>query len=713
MYCINKTSRFNLKLIAMLFLMLGLHLFLFSATALADSNMKPIELDGWKYRWGDSSLDENGNYSWLNEDLTSSDWMDFKIQSQGYSRPKNQNYLWVGIKLQNINFDDPSIFFQNIAADSLQIYLDKKLIYEKNNSLLSNKTFITIYNKILLVADTSKKSQFLYLRIYSNKPYIGPLTSVKVGNYNELINYSFSLDIDKLILGFFISILGIFMIPIIFFLKNKDKYNFISLSIFHIFLGIWLLCQYLSSTMFLSIEPFLIHILFLYSILISMYALISFIQGWFSGIYNIIFNKLKSIFIALMLLYAGLIILNFFDLRYTTKLLSASLNILYLILAVIFIILIILIILLTKKGNIDAKFLTFGLSIFIIITIAELLLILFFNSVYPEPIISKWAILIFIISLIIIVGRRFFETNKKLVLYSNELEEKNKTLNNMWNELKNSKEKVDELNKNLEKKVDERTAQLKVTQKQLIQSEKMAALGGLVTGIAHEINTPVGIGVTASSHLEKETIEILKLYSNNKMRKNDFEIFLNTCKESSSILLSNLKRASELIKAFKGIAVDRSTEEKKSFKLKENINNTLISLSPKFREVECEVNINCSADFEFRSFPGVFSQIFTNLILNSLTHGFSKNEKGLINIDIYQNNNNLIIKYSDDGNGIEKENIEKIFDPFFTTNRGQGGTGLGLNIIYNLVSQTLNGTIKCESTLGQGTTFVMKFPLPN
>ncbi|MBN1699548.1 MAG: substrate-binding domain-containing protein [Spirochaetales bacterium] len=254
---------------------------------------------------------------------------------------------------------------------------------------------------------------------------------------------------------------------------------------------------------------------------------------------------------------------------------------------------------------------------------------------------------------------------------------------------------------------------LKNTQQRLVESKKMAALGGLVAGVAHEINTPIGIGVTAASHLAKKTEELLLKINSNELSKSELADYIEIANESTSMILSNLKRSHELIKSFKGIAVDQSSEEKRSFHLKEYIQDILLSLRPRLKKINHEIVINCPDDVKIFSYPGAFSQIITNLILNSLFHAFEDIEHGRMEIDIKTVDDEMIFTYSDNGKGIEEKNMQKIFDPFFTTKRAQGGTGLGLHLIYNIITQTLGGTIKCKSKQGKGTRFIMRLPLDN
>ena len=253
--------------------------------------------------------------------------------------------------------------------------------------------------------------------------------------------------------------------------------------------------------------------------------------------------------------------------------------------------------------------------------------------------------------------------------------------------------------------------QLQLTQNHLVQSEKMASLGSLVAGVAHEINTPVGISYTAATHLEKETKLVFDLYLTNKMKRNDFEEYLKTCLESTRLLLSNLNRSGQLIRSFKQVAIDQAGEVKRNFNILEYLDEVLLSLRPIFKNNHHGVNIDCPDNIVLNSYPGAISQILTNLITNSINHGFKKILAGEITLNISSADDELTFRYQDNGRGISAENIEHIFDPFFTTNRENGGDGLGMYIVYNIVTRQLNGTIECQSEEDQGVVFTIKLPL--
>ncbi len=252
---------------------------------------------------------------------------------------------------------------------------------------------------------------------------------------------------------------------------------------------------------------------------------------------------------------------------------------------------------------------------------------------------------------------------------------------------------------------------LKQTQEQLLESKKMESLGNLVAGVAHEINTPVGIGITGITHFIEITKEITSNYKSDTMSAEEFEQYLESSSSLAGMVNKNLNRTARLVKSFKQIAVDQVIESKRDFDLIEYLHSLIHSLSNDLKNTEIQIGIKSSPALILNSYPGVFSQIFTNLILNSIYHAFDKNTKGSITIEISKSNDELKIVYDDDGQGITKEDLTEIFEPFFTTDREHGRTGLGLNVVYNVLTNTLKGTIKCESIEGKGVSFTILIPI--
>lgn len=292
--------------------------------------------------------------------------------------------------------------------------------------------------------------------------------------------------------------------------------------------------------------------------------------------------------------------------------------------------------------------------------------------------------------------------------------------------LKRVEREIIRLNEELEAKVDKRTRSLKesneqlakaydnlkVAQQTLVESEKMASLGSLVAGVAHEINTPVGISVTAASFLQERIKDFQSKIDEKQLSRSYLTELIHTLDESTMLLQNNLRRASELISSFKQVAVDQSSQAHYQFNVADNLHQVVMSLGHKLKKSQTEVEIHCDPKLVVDSYPGSFAQIYSNLILNSIHHGFEDWDKPKkIGIRIEQNANELLIDYQDNGRGIDPKILPRIFDPFVTSKRGQGGSGLGTHIVYNLVVQLMRGRISCDSELGAGAHFQIRIPL--
>ena len=282
-----------------------------------------------------------------------------------------------------------------------------------------------------------------------------------------------------------------------------------------------------------------------------------------------------------------------------------------------------------------------------------------------------------------------------------------------------------QLNQNLERIVDERTVELqnsmavlrktvedlRETQGKLVEQEKMASLGSLVAGVAHEINTPIGVGITAASHLTQSLGELQQRFLDGSLTKRQFADSVAEMTETVQMISKNLERSAALVKSFKMVAVDQSSDDMRVFNVKEYIENVLMSLKPKLKRTRHEVIVNVAEDLTIFSSPGALSQIVTNLIMNSLLHGFDETEQGRIELKMQQTGDELVFDYMDNGKGIPAAIRDRIFDPFVTTARHKGGSGLGTHILYNLVTRVLGGTVTLEPERQPGVHFRLRFPV--
>jgi len=252
---------------------------------------------------------------------------------------------------------------------------------------------------------------------------------------------------------------------------------------------------------------------------------------------------------------------------------------------------------------------------------------------------------------------------------------------------------------------------LQSTQKELIQKEKMAALGGLVAGIAHEINTPLGICVTGISHLQEEYKLVKHAIENNELTESQLMSFFDDMSEVLVILETNIQRGAELINSFKQVAVDQSSNELRTINLSQYIHSIILSLKPRLKRSKVDIKVDCNENISLDVNAGAISQIISNLIINSIKHGFNETDEGKILIEAYEKNKNIIIRYRDDGIGMDNEALTQLFEPFYTTKRGEGGSGLGTHLVYNLVTSSLKGKLDVQSKVGKGLAYLIKFPI--
>ncbi|MDG3085849.1 ATP-binding protein [Vibrio hannami] len=276
---------------------------------------------------------------------------------------------------------------------------------------------------------------------------------------------------------------------------------------------------------------------------------------------------------------------------------------------------------------------------------------------------------------------------------------------------------LEELNETLEKKVEERTKDLrasmnnlKQTQEKLIESEKLAALGGLVSGVAHEVNTPLGISVTAASIIKEISAELTHSFDSQTLTSTQFQELMSRMNDTNVMLEDNLNRAAKLVKDFKQTAVDQVSESRSQFLVYNVLDSLLASLHSRTRKVPVEPTIEGGKDITMNSLPGVLTQVVSNLVLNSVNHAFENQESPEISIKFEQKDDLIVFEYHDNGCGVDRSYHQKIFEPFFTTKRGLGGSGLGLNLVFNLVHQKLKGNLEFDSEPGAGVHFIFSIP---
>jgi two-component system, NtrC family, sensor kinase len=254
--------------------------------------------------------------------------------------------------------------------------------------------------------------------------------------------------------------------------------------------------------------------------------------------------------------------------------------------------------------------------------------------------------------------------------------------------------------------------ELERRQTELVRAEKLASLGQLVSGVAHELNTPLGIILTSASALHDDTDHLAQLIKNAQARKSDVAQYMTSAKEIADLLLKHCQSAADLIQSFKAVAVDRHGDEARHFNLRDYLNDILMSLTPAIKGSHIQIGIDIDSDLEVTTYPGALNQIVTNLILNAETHAFINNTADKrIEISAKAKDGRVLFSLQDNGKGITNKDKKRVFDPFFTTARDSGGSGLGLHIVHNLVSARLVGHIELSDNLnGQGCCFQIDFP---
>jgi C4-dicarboxylate-specific signal transduction histidine kinase len=256
-------------------------------------------------------------------------------------------------------------------------------------------------------------------------------------------------------------------------------------------------------------------------------------------------------------------------------------------------------------------------------------------------------------------------------------------------------------------------AVLQRAQKELLESEKLASLGRLVAGIAHELNTPIGNSVTVSTSLTEKVKRFKLSLSGGTIKKSTFNEFTDNIDHGTRLLASSLNQAAELIHSFKQVAVDQTSSLRRHFDLKTVTDEVLITLHPRLKKTTHKVRVDIPDGLQLDSFPGPYGQVIVNVIQNALIHAFEGRENGSIKLsaNCLEETGSILLQVCDDGCGMTEPVVNRVFEPFFTTKLGKGGSGLGMNIVYNIVTGILGGKIHVQSTLGNGTCFIIELPV--
>ena len=284
----------------------------------------------------------------------------------------------------------------------------------------------------------------------------------------------------------------------------------------------------------------------------------------------------------------------------------------------------------------------------------------------------------------------------------------NQASNNLTRELHKKNAQLVQKEKALTKTISD----LKLAQAKLVESEKMASLGRLVAGFSHEINTPIGIALTASSSIMASSQQIEQMLMQDEVEEDDLISMLETVRDASKLVFSNLNRSADLVKSFKRTSIDQSVENHYFYNLNDTISDAMTSMRIKIKNTSIRADFDSHENISLFGNPGDIFQIISNLFENSVVHGFENGKlQGDIHISTQRENDEIFIHYSDTGKGMSAEIVDKIFEPFYTTVRARGGTGLGMYICHNIVTSRLKGAIQCASVQGSGTKFLINIPI--
>lgn len=639
----------------------------------------PIEVtEDWQYRWGDSPVNEVGIPVWITEDTLSKEWQSI-VYKDGILDPPDRNgeeYLWLRVGFNSGNWKDPHLFIDQVRF-ACELYVDGKLVYQSagmNEPRIYDRV-VPRWHMIPIASDRS--NQVAFFRIYSDDPNVVGIEHVSIGAETDFIGRMMSDEMQFIILGFLFIATG--LVPLLVFIRNRDKKIHFAFGFFTLSIGMATLGEAEDLLqLFLGLPTVLFFVLLIFYFLTPV-GLCLYFEQIFAADFKSAIRRLRQIHLGYAVLCTVILILNVLPVSYL-KIFALSFFMLFF---VTLMLLLSISVVSALKGKTEARIITTGFAIFWILGIHDIIsrglgLIPSWSGVlYP------WGMLILVLALGFVLERRFQQ-------YADEL--------------KVSNAKLREYSQTLEQKVEERTHALKQAHSQLIMKEKMASLGSLVAGIAHEVNNPIG-AISSAADVTRRCIEkiqsLLKscqtlegVNSSSQLHKS-----LKILEDNNTVTTTASTRIAKMVTGLKAFARLDEAEFLKA-NIHEGLDSTLALIS---HELENRItvvkrygnipNIYC--------YPSELNQVFMNVLMNAVQ---AIEQDGEIVVNTSHKNDKVIVQISDNGIGIPQDDRDKIFNPGFTSKGVGVGTGLGLSTSYNII-QKHHGEIQVESELGKGTTF--------
>ncbi|MGB2905479.1 MAG: ATP-binding protein [Candidatus Aminicenantaceae bacterium] len=654
---------------------------------LSEANAPPhLLIEGWETRWGDSPFDAEGIPAWTYQDLQSPEWTPVS-RIITLAPPNAERFHWLRIGLPEDYWSEPVLFFPRVYLH-LQVYLEDRLLYSYGEMTPDHANRLDSFVSHRIFLPPEYQGQTLFIRMFTDLPSINGIEgSVFLGARESLLPHLIQYGLGDFTIGVFCIIIGFLVLLTCLDRKNRKPYAALSFGTFALFGGL----AYLSRTYALT---WIVHapVFWYYAMFASYFlfpaALVAFAEQIIGpGYKNFIRRLWQFHLIALPLMMAldisGILIIPslMWPFRFLWALDTITLLVAGLLAAI--------------KGKYEARIMLLGIGVFSLLSL---------HDMFGAPT-GVWLMpagtFVFIILMGHLLYHRFTENSRRLVTYSQELEEKS-------HRLEEAKSELEEYSRTLEHKVEERTRELREKQAQLVQSSKMASLGSLVAGVAHEINTPVGaissMHNTLTRAVEKLKAEIESCLDKTKDEQAGIISALQVVDDANRVIASGTDRVIDIVKRLRSFArLDEA--ELKDADINEGLEDTLAIIHHEIKH-NIIVHRNYGDIPKISCFPGRLNQVFLNIFINAKQ---AIKEKGEVSITTSARDNRVFVEIKDSGEGIPREKLDRIFDPGYTTKGVGVGTGLGLAICYQIIEDH-RGEIKVESVPGKGTTFTVILP---